>query len=204
MNRLAVISAVAFEAESCLEYLDEIDHPYEFFEIGIGPLNAEVFFSQNKAKFEGKDILYIGSCGSYQREVIDEPFFVNPTHVHWSPIADRFQLSESIEGLHPQFQLGAVKKISDLKDAEVFCSSSISTCENIKACFLEPVRNRGALVVENLEMYALRHLQGSYKSICFLMGVTNSICSTGREQWKKNFKKTALASKVLLSQLNLD
>ena len=177
-RKLTVLSAVKFEAEQTLRTLDDLGVVYDYIEVGIGPIHSAR--SSSSLNLKGKNVLFIGSCGVFKEDL--DVKLVSVSKVIWSPPSVRNGSSELIEGIEPEIRFPNLSGFSASLEAYICaCSPSVTLDEN-----LVPEQPKA---IENLELYSVAHKLLEAKQLTILFGITNKVHSSGRAEWKENFKK---------------
>ena len=183
--KTVIISAVEFEAKPTLELLRRNNIPHEYFQFGIGPLNATKSLNDLLKISEGQNVLYLGSAGTFGH--FDSPHLVTSEEVIWMPTAERMGLAKHMVDLHKPIKIPPIDKF-DLPKRTVLTSSSVSFSGAISVDGLPDKE----LLVENMEMYAvIPEILSSAKRFQNILGITNKVGPEGSVQWFKNFKSIA-------------
>lgn len=182
---LILVAAVQFEALPSLEVFRNLDLPVEFFELGIGPINAAKSAAKLANKCKDKNVLYIGSCGSFYP--FQAPHLITVEKIFWMPPCVRTGIAGHLDGLHPPYSL---KANLALPVRSVLTSPSISLIDEISTSIAANLPSRESLV-ENMELYACFSGLQQARSLRILLGVSNAIGPQGRIQWQTHFKTVA-------------
>ena len=178
-NNLIIIAAVDFEFSP----LKKLFPDAIFFEFGIGALAAAARISAAKSKFENKDILYIGTAGTFSK--FENVEVVRASTVAWLPTCQRQNLSYSVEK-NPLLTLNSHSQFASISPRNVVCAPNVSLVDNLPA-ELTPKNT-----IENIELYSVAsHLLPIAKSFTAVLGITNAVGKNSHEQWKANFKTAA-------------
>lgn len=178
-----LVSAVRFEAEAALSVLRQKDDEWDYFEVGIGPLNAAKSEAALAAVAVGKRVVFIGSCGSFYP--FQRPHLVSIDTVFWMPPCVRTGLAQMPDGIHPPVAL-APSGFPLLPKKKLLTTPSISLRDDILPNLDLPARDD---LVENMELYAcIGGMLANAAKFDVIMGVTNQVGPLGREQWRANFK----------------
>ena len=184
LSDLLIISAVKFEAEPTLLMLDKNSIKYDYIEVGIGPLNAAKSATALKEKASQKNVLYLGSAGTFG--TFSAPYLVRVSKVWWMPTAERMGLAKHMKDLHRPIGVPLTENI-DLPIKQVLTSSSISLNNEISVEL--PGQD---LLIENMEAYPVtEQLTASAKSVDIIMGITNGVGPQGSEDWARYFKQVS-------------
>lgn len=193
---LLVLSAARFEAEQSLEVLKK-KYAVEYYEIGIGPIPAAKSDVHLQEICKGRDVLYLGSCGSFYP--YEDLHLITVDKVYWMPACLRMGLSSVPEGLYSPYEF----QISNsLEKKSVLTSATISLVDMIdeKQKFnLPPAQH----LVENMELYACAPSLLKAKTLNIILGVTNQVGPQGHDQWLANFKKIAKMTAEFLERKDL-
>ncbi len=186
---LVVVSAVRFEAEATLELFVRLGIPHEYFSVGIGPLHTARSSVELRERCRGRDVLYLGSCGSFY--TFAEPHLVTTQNVYWMPACLRTGIAGFPEHIYPKIVLPPTKLPLPQKD--VLTSASVSLTSD----FADDVRAKlgsAENLVENMELYACADALRESQSLSIILGVTNEVGPQGRSQWATHFKAVAQMS----------
>lgn len=191
---LLVIAAVKFEALPLLEELYKRNFSFDFFPVGIAPLNAAKSSEKLAETCQGRDVLYIGSCGSFAP--FKKPYLVRATSTYWMPAGIRSGISDIEASWYPKITFPQGKLGGKLPEATILTSPEISLTKTIKRECLkeEKIEN----LFENMELYPVAEALKQSRSLDIILGVTNEICQDSRKQWKENFKEVALLTKEFI------
>ena len=193
-----LISAVRFEVDPVLDILKKHQIPHAYHECGVGPLNAARKSLQLREEVRNKNVLYLGSAGTFSN--FDKPHLCKVNQVFWLPTGERMGLAKHMEGLHRPISL-VDSQLFDLPAKKVLTSTSVSLVNDIS---LDGLPNREQLI-ENMEAYSLLEgLTSSIKNLDVILGVTNAVGSEGSKQWSENFKNVAkITADYLESKLDI-
>ena len=193
-----IISAVKFEADPVLSLLDNNHISYDFYEFGIGPINAAKSSVKLKESAAGKNTLYLGSAGSFAS--FSEPYLCRINQVYWLPTGERIGQAKYMEGLHEPLMIKGSGHF-ELPEKKALTSTSVSLNADIK---VEALPQKQQLV-ENMEAYAIvSELIEVVNSLDIIWGITNEVGPHGSEQWSENFKQVAqLTANFLEPQLGI-
>ncbi len=192
-----VISAADFEV-SALKAL--CGNKFRYLSCGIGSLQAAKREAGLVELCEGKDVIFVGSCGSFG------PFtgieLVTVRKVHWLPPCERMGKAWSIENLSPPFEIQEAEISKSLPKKVLLASSTISKSAEIQDEMrsLYELPDDGELV-ENLELYSLSGLVGLARSFTVVLAVTNQVGPRGREQWSEHFIAASKITAEFISEL---
>ncbi|NRA44565.1 MAG: hypothetical protein HRU09_06370 [Oligoflexales bacterium] len=180
-TQLLIASAVRFEVEPLLKLLQAHKIAHEYFEFGIGPINAAKNAVKLVDEARGRNLIYIGSAGTFS--TFQSPYLCKADEVFWLPTAERMGLAKHMDFLHPPISVPQNAHF-DLPVAKVLTSTSVS----LKSDIVFENLPENELLVENMEAYAvLMDLLGIVKSIDVILGVTNGVGPEGSRQWALNF-----------------
>lgn len=195
LKSLLVISAVGFEAKPTLDMLEKNNIEHEYMEIGIGPINAAKSTTALKEKAKGKNVIYLGSAGSFGE--FSAPYLVMVNKVYWMPTAERMGIAKYMEDLHKPISIPATGNF-DLQAKTVLTSTSVSLDASISLDLPEQSK-----LIENMEAYSVAaELNEVAESVDIIFGITNGVGPDGSKEWVKNFKKiSAMTAEYLESQL---
>ena len=195
LKSLLVISAVGFEAKPTLDMLEKNNIEHEYMEIGIGPINAAKSTTALKEKAKGKNVIYLGSAGSFGE--FSAPYLVMVNKVYWMPTAERMGIAKYMEDLHKPISIPATGNF-DLQAKTVLTSTSVSLDASISLDLPEQSK-----LIENMEAYSVAaELNEVAESVDIIFGITNGVGPEGSKEWVKNFKKiSAMTAEYLESQL---
>lgn len=178
-------SAAKFEVAPVLSMLDKHQISYSYFEFGVGPINAAKSSVQLKEVVNNKNVIYLGSAGTFSS--FDKPYLCKVNNVLWLPTAERMCLAKHMESLYQPLKIVDTHHF-DLPIKRVLTSTSVSLVNDI--C-LDSVSERHQLV-ENMEAYALlMELIDSTKNLDLILGITNGVGPKGSEQWATYFMQIA-------------
>lgn len=194
---LLVVSAVFFEAEASLHVLKKKDPSLEYFELGIGPLHAAKSAAALKEKCRGKDVLYLGSCGSFY--AFDKAHLITVDTVYWMPPCLRAGLSGAPEGLYPPYTFPEASL--PLPKKSVLTSPTVSLTDHFDTDLETKLPSKEDLV-ENMELYACAEALLEAKSLHTILGVTNQVGPEGRKQWASNFRDIAFLTSEFLNSFH--
>lgn len=194
IKSLLLISAVGFEAKPTIDMLTKNNIDHEYMEIGIGPINAAKSSALLKAKAKGKNVIYIGSAGTF--DDFTSPFLVSVDQVLWMPTAERMGTAKFMEGLHKPINIPATNNFS-LPSMTVLTSTSVSLDASIELSLLpEPSH-----LIENMEAYSVAgELIEVAESVDIIFGITNGVGPDGSTDWVKNFKKISFMTSDYLEK----
>ena len=195
LKSLLIISAVGFEAKPTLDMLEKNNIEHEYMEIGIGPINAAKSTTALKEKAKGKNVIYLGSAGSFGE--FSYPYLVTVNKVYWMPTAERMGIAKYMEDLHKPISIPATGNF-DLQAKIVLTSTSVSLDASISLDLPEQSK-----LIENMEAYSVAaELNEVAESVDIIFGITNGVGPDGSKDWVKNFKKiSAMTAEYLESQL---
>ena len=194
MSNLCLISAVLYEAKPTLEMLVKNHIQCDYWEIGVGPINAAKSSIALKNEMTGKNILYLGSAGSFGE--FKDPYLVSVEKVSWLPTAERMGLAKNMTDLHKPVLIPRTYHF-DLPKKHALTSTSVSYNAEVK---VELTQKRDELI-ENMEAYPIvSEFETIAESIDVIMGITNAVGPNGSNEWKKNFKKIAQMTADYLEQ----
>lgn len=191
---LLVVSAVKFEALPSLESLRSLNTHIDFFELGIGPINAAKSAAVLTEKAKNKNVLYLGSCGAFYP--FEAPHLITVDKILWMPPCVRTGIAGHLDHLHPPY---STKVNLDLPICSVLTSPSISLTDEISPNLVAILPSRERLV-ENMELYACFGGLEYARSVQILLGVTNAIGPQGRIQWQTHFKTVAKLSAEFIDE----
>ena len=183
-----VLAAARFEAQKTLDLLNEKNISYEFFELGIGPINASRNFYSLKEKCLAKNVLYLGTCGTFSEFKTIEIF--QATTVYWQPACVRTSLASFNPKWHPPIKLKENKNIN-LKKKIVLTSPSISLSSKISPTLNLPAREN---LVENMELYCVSEALNQANSLTTVLALTNACSFEGRKKWQENHQEASKLS----------
>ncbi len=183
---LLVVSAFKPEAKPTLELLTKNKVPFEYFQLGVGPIHAAKSEALLKKAARGRTVLYVGSCGSFYS--FKDLHLVSVDSVYWMPPCLRTGIAKIPLILHkpiyfPNSEISLPKKA-------VLTSPSVSLV-NAFAENVEKNLPSKELLVENMELYACAEALLEAKSLYVILGVTNEVGPSGSKDWEKNFKEIA-------------
>ncbi|MFK7826563.1 MAG: hypothetical protein AB8G05_20650 [Oligoflexales bacterium] len=195
LKSLLIISAVQFEANPTLEMLEKHNIEHEYMEIGIGPINAAKSAATLKEKARGKNVIYLGSAGTF--DDFSGPYLVTVNQVHWMPTAERMGTAKFMEDLHKPINIVKTGNF-DLSAKTVLTSTSVSLDASINLDL--PLKSE---LIENMEAYSVAaELNETAESVDIIFGITNGIGPDGSKDWVKNFKKiSTMTAEYLENQL---
>lgn len=184
LSDFLIISAVAFEAKPTREMLDRHGVRYDYMEIGIGPVYAAKSAARLKETSEGKNVLYLGSAGSFAP--FSAPYLVTADKVWWMPTAERMGLAKYMKDLYKSVEIPVTGHF-DLPVKQILTSSSVSFNAGIEVAL--PERE---LLIENMEAYSVaEELMEGAKTVDIIMGITNGIGPDASKDWVRHFKSIA-------------
>ena len=167
-----------------LEVLEEHNISAKHIEIGIGPINAAA--NRSLLDLKEKRVLFVGTCGKFGKQIdTNSPIdLVSSSICKWSPPSTRTGQSELIEGIENPIIFDNLSPISlQLPQKTVLCSPSVTIDPNLapeeKDC------------VENMELYSVAQELKKAASLTIILGITNVVGKTGREEWRLNYMKAA-------------
>ena len=187
-----IMSAIEEEAEPSVALMRK-HYDCEYVELGIGPLN-----SQRQAMMQPPAdlVIYLGSCGEFVepgREAKEPNVrLVTADQFYWSPPSCRGPYAELVLGADP------VRSLSNLHP----CLRSV---ERIVS-FTSPTITLDAQLVpgvpgtENMELYGVVPYLALAKQVVLLLGITNNVGPSGRDDWLKNKGKVAELSAQFLER----
>jgi len=190
--RLSIISAAKFEVLPLLSLLERVGCSFEYVSFGVGSIESAKNSRSLARRCEGRDVLYIGTCGTFSGWV--SPQLIYARKLFWLPPCVRVGIAWSIEELKSGISLPSPPVwLEVLPQKTVLCSSSIA-----KSPFVSPeLMESFSLIsmdclVENLELYSCAVDVLKYaKSFIAILGVTNGIGLQGRLEWRSNFQEVA-------------
>lgn len=191
---LLVVSAVQFEAEASLEVLKHA----EYFEIGIGCLAAAKSEAALAERCRGRDVLYLGSCGSFYP--FEKVHLITADKTFWMPPCLRTGIAGAPEHLYPPIEFPESK--FDLPRKSVLTSPSVSLVSHIEPHVQSTLPPKDHLV-ENMELYACANALLQSRSLNVILGVTNEVGPEGRKQWAASFRKVATLTAEFVDRQHL-
>ena len=177
---LLIVAAVEFEVLPLTKELQKKNISFDFFPVGIDPLNAARASEKLAHKCQGKDVLYLGSCGSFAP--FKKPYLVKVKKTQWMPAGIRSGISDIEPSWYKEITFPEGKFGQNLPKATVLTSPEISLTKTIKRKSLLE-EDREALY-ENMELYPVAEALKKAKNLDIILGVTNEICADSRKQWK--------------------
>ena len=186
---ITLVSAARFEAEAFLRAATTPNLTINYLSCGIGALHAAKEESRLARLCRGKQVLFIGTCGSFA------PFhgveLVQIDQVHWLPTCERAGYADSIAGLHPPIVLPEAPAWLDLPIRTALCGPTISRYDLISAKLQAGLAAKD-LLVENLELYScIGAIAHSCQSLAVVLAITNEISDLGRSQWREHYLEAA-------------
>jgi hypothetical protein len=177
MSKFVLMSAARFEAEPTIKLFDHHGVDYDYHEVGIGSIKSAQ--ASQRLNLSGKHVIFIGSCGVFNEDL--DVKLITSKKCFWSPPSTRSGQSHLIDGIEDSIEFYNPHKLSsELDHYTVAASPSITVDEN-----LVPSQKK---CVENLELYSLASKLCEAASTLLVLGVTNKVHISGREEWAKNFK----------------
>ena len=185
---LTLLSAAEFEMRPTLQALGRLGIEAQGVECGIGPLNCAMSFSRTLEQVKGRDVVFIGTCGSLGAFSGIE--LITSRAAIWAPVAVRLGAADLIEDLHPPIHLPKTTSAFDLPHRMVVTSPCISrTSAMTDSCHALAKEYGGA--VENLEAYVIFGVADHCRSFSTVLAVTNKVGPEGRIEWRRNFREAA-------------
>ena len=80
---LSIIAAAKFEVEALKNVLEQLGFTPEVHVLGIGALNAAKNARPIAEACRGKNVVFVGTCGSFNH--FSKPYLVTGKEVHWLP-----------------------------------------------------------------------------------------------------------------------
>lgn len=194
---LLVVAAARFEAEQSLAVLKTFDPSVEFFELGVGPLPAAKSEARLFERCRGKDVIYIGSCGSFYP--FETLHLTTVDEVHWMPPCMRTGIASYPEQFW-QKPYKCPEAILPLLKKSVLTTPSISLVDHFAPNIvskLPPIHS----LTENMELYTVMDALLQARSLHTILGVTNQVGPEGSKQWEKNFREIAKMTAEFLQQM---
>jgi hypothetical protein len=196
---LLIVAAVEFEVLPLTKELQKKNISFDFFPVGIDPLSAARASEKLARRCQGKDLLYLGSCGSFAP--FKKPYLVKVKKTLWMPAGVRSGISDIEPSWYkeitfPEGRLGG----QTLREATVLTSPEISLTKTITRKNL--LEEDQETLYENMELYPVAEALKKAKNLDVILGVTNEICADSRKQWKENFQEVSyLTRDFILSSL---
>lgn len=191
---ISVIAAADFEYRPLLAHTKKLGIPVDFFSFGIGALDAAANARQLATALAGKDVIYLGTCGTFAG--FKEVELVTSHEVRWSCLGERLGKAYKIQHTMP-----AVAIKNQLTWSEPLASKITLSAASISLdATLNPKDHSGDFV-ENVELYSIAtYLNAGVASLTPILGLTNAIGLEAHEQWKKNYEAAAdLAARFVLN-----
>ncbi|MBI2602370.1 MAG: hypothetical protein HYW48_04875 [Deltaproteobacteria bacterium] len=201
---LLVVSAAHFEAQATLELLEKRNVPASFFLLGVGPIHAARAEQRLGEASKGKDVIYVGSCGSFYP--FEDLHLVSIDRAYWVPPCYRTGISDNLDGLYPPIKfppgIFSLPKFG-LPVKKLLCSPTISRVDHFDERIAKTLPSPDELV-ENMELYVCaRALIDNARSVNVILAVTNRVGPEGRLQWKRNFANgAALTAQFVTSHIS--
>ena len=186
------MSAIEEEAEPSVALMRK-HCDCEYVELGVGPLNSQ----RRAMTLPPADlVIYIGSCGEFiepGREAKEPNVrLVTADQFHWSPPSCRGAYADLVLDADP------VQSLSNLHPClrMIECITSFTS----PAITLDPQLVPGVPGTENMELYGVVPYLALAKQVVLLLGVTNNVGPSGRDDWIKNKDKVAKLSAQFLER----
>lgn len=197
---LLIVAAVEFEVLPLTKELQKKNISFDFFPVGIDPLSAARASEKLARGCRGKDVIYLGSCGSFAP--FKKPYLVKVKKTLWMPAGIRSGISDFEPSWYKEITFPEGRLGQDLLEATVLTSPEISLTKTITRKNL--LEEDHETLYENMELYPVAEALKKAKNLDIILGVTNEICADSRKQWKKNFQEVSyLMRDFILSSLNL-
>lgn len=181
MHRSTVVCAASeFEVTFLRTLLEQNNIEYQFIELGIGSITSAIQAGSLAKTIEGRDVLFIGSCGS--TNILNVPIgaVISGLSVSWMDTEVCFNQSYKINGTEPEQILTPVENAIPSK---VICAPTISLVK-------PDINETFNFYVENVELYgAALALLPKARSFRSLLVVTNQIGPHSHQEWKANHRK---------------
>lgn len=196
MLSVAFVSAIPEELIDLKKNLRD----YYFLSMGVGNLEAAIHLQDFLFKNPNiKEIIFIGSAGSYDIKICPVPSFAsgfNYYSIEYSFLKKYSHIPELLK-INYKPTIGPVgKKIIkklNLKSYSVNCPNSISLQ---KWNWNMQNKIQPHPILENMECFGLASVCKKMNTkFCSIFSVTNSVCANGSVEWKKNYK-------ILAKELN--
>lgn len=183
-----IISAAEFEVASIWEQCKP--GQFEFLSCGIGPLNAARNEYRLQELCKGKDVIFVGSCGTLGTFTGIE--LVTVKKALWLPVCVRTGMSWPAKDGEESIDLTPSILCKDLPVKVLIQSPTIGKSSEVRpemrAHFDLPPNED---LIENMEFYNCASLKNYARSFSVVLAVTNALNEEGRTFWKKNFKAAA-------------
>lgn len=193
-----IVSAAKFEVLPLLKELEKKSFPFTYFEIGIGPLNAAQKSSELEALCEGTHTFYLGTCGTFGP--FEKPYLVQASKTYWMPAGIRTGISDFENSWAPPIQFKNYSKEIDLPKKIILTSPEISITKEIKRKELVEASSE---YCENMELYPVASALEKASKLNIILGVTNAIGPSARNEWKQNFRLASQITKDFFLQTYL-
>jgi len=187
---MLVAAAAPFEVGSLPSFFAGVPS-VNFFFFGIGSLEAARQSHMLREAARGKDVLFLGTCGSWA--ALSPVSLLTVDRVVWLPLCERLDLSWSLEGLEaplflpntfeglPSYTLLAAPTIAKIREVGSMARDRYELGEAEKW-------------VENLELYTcVKAVLPVAKRVRILLACTNRVGLEGRKEWRENFHQAARA-----------
>jgi len=197
---LLIVAAVEFEVLPLTKELQKKNISFDFFPVGIDPLSAARASEKLAHGCRGKDVIYLGSCGSFAP--FKKPYLVKVKKTLWMPAGIRSGISDIEPSWYKEITFPEGRLGQDLLEATVLTSPEISLTKTITRKNL--LEEDQETLYENMELYPVAEALKKAKNLDIILGVTNEICADSRKQWTENFQEVSyLMRDFILSSLNL-
>ena len=180
---MIIISAAQFETAPLHAKLKgEVDIDWAL--CGVGALAAAAAGQRLQAACRGREVLFIGTCGTFGN--FNRVELCRAHTLHWSPTCGRAGLAYAVDET-PPLALASSACYEDLPAAQVFCAPNVSVINT-----LPEAAQADMLCVENIEAYAcLFSLAKTAKTVDVLLAITNAIGKDAHQQWRKHHAQAA-------------
>ena len=179
---LVVVSAVRYEAEPILSAIPDCD----YIECGVGIFASTVSAQKHRSLCAGKDILYVGSCGSFTEFKNIE--IIKGKSSRWSPTCERNGLSYPVITM-PDLQLTSIQELTSIPSKQIVCASNVSL-----------VCSGSELQVENIEVYSFfLQIINIVRSANVILAITNQVGENAHKQWEENYQRGAMMIRKTLN-----
>ncbi len=188
--RPLLVSAAPFEAEPTLAACKKAGLDVSYASCGIGPLHAAKAEHNLKELAAGREVIFIGTCGSFLPGQGLQ--LVHATKTIWFTPCLQAGIAWAIDGLYPVIDLPPPPKSAPPLPKKIIATSSTISREraylrNTETLLPFPEKD----LVENCELYACAEGLKAARSLLVVMAITNEIGPNARSQWKNNFGPAA-------------
>lgn len=197
-GEILFVSAIPEELNG-LDIPEELKHP-----LGVGNLEAGFALSELLNKNPSiEEIIFIGSCGTYDISRQSFPEIVAGMSYHYREISEFLSLSHVPHLLNKQVTIAPGKTGNLLINKLNLPRWDVNSPNSLTLKRAVEIQNfPNNLVLENMEAFGLATLCAKRKkSFTALLAVTNEVGPMGSRDWAKNYKSLGLQLNQKISSI---